>query len=74
MKIENSNLNVVLFKQINEGDVFIIDDDIYMKIANVNDALLGILNAIDIRDGCSVSFCDNTIVHPIEGKFVVEKW
>lgn len=73
MKIENSNLNTVPFEQINVGNVFMIDDGIYMKIANVNDTLLGILNAVDIRDGYSVCFYDDTIVYPIEGKFVVEK-
>ena len=73
MKIENSNLNTVPFEQINEGDIFMGDNGIYMKIANVNDTLLGIVNAVDIRDGCSVFFYDDSIVHPIEGKFVVEK-
>lgn len=72
MQIENSNLNTVPFEQINVGDVF-MDDGVYMKIANVNDTALGVLNAIDIRDGCSVFFYDDSIVHPIEGKFVVEK-
>lgn len=73
MKIENSNLNAVPFEQINVGDTFMIDNNIYMKIAIVNDDLLGILNAVDISDGCSVFFYDDTIVRPIEGKFVVEK-
>ena len=73
MKIENSNLNAVPFEQINVGDTFMIDNDIYMKTAIVNDDLLGILNAVDISNGCSVLFYDNTIVRPIEGKFVVEK-
>ena len=73
MKIENSNLNAIPFEQINIGDTFMIDNDIYMKTAIVNDDLLGILNAVDISDGCSVFFYDDTIVRPIEGKFVVER-
>lgn len=75
MKIENPNnfLNLIPFEQVSVGDVFMIDNDIYMKIETVNDTLLGVLNAIDIRDGCSVFFYDDSIVHPIEGKFVVEK-
>ena len=73
MKIENSNLNVVPFEQINKGDVFMIGDDVYMKIAVVNDTVLGRLNAVDISDGCSIFCYDDTIVRPIEGKFVVER-
>lgn len=73
MKIENSNLNVIPFEQINVGDVFMIDNDIYMKMTMVNDTLLGTLNAVSICDGCSILCYDDTMVHPIEGKFVVEK-
>ncbi len=75
MKIENSNnfLNLIPFEQISIGDVFMIDNDIYMKMEMVNDTLLGGLNAIDISDGCSVLCYDDTMVRPIEGKFVVEK-
>ena len=73
MKIENSNLNAVPFEQINVGDTFMIGNDIYMKTEIVNDDLLGILNAVDISDGCSVLFYDDTIVRPIVGKFVVER-
>jgi hypothetical protein len=73
MKIENSNLNAIPFEQINVGDVFMIDNDIYMKIAMVKDSVLGVLNAVDICDGCSVLCYDDTMVHPIEGKFVVER-
>ena len=75
MKIENSNLNlnVIPFEQLDVGNVFMIDNDIYMKIEVIEDTLLGILNAVDIRDGCSVLFYDDTIVRPIEGKFVVER-
>ena len=67
MKIENSNLNAVPFEQINIGDTFMIDNDIYMKTAIVNDDLLGILNAVDISDGCSIFCYDDTIVRHIEG-------
>lgn len=73
MKIENSNLNAVPFEQINEGDTFMIDNNIYMKIAIVNDTLLGILNAVDMRDGCSIYFHDDSIVYPVEGKFIIER-
>lgn len=73
MKIENSNLNAIPFEQINVGDTFMIDNDIYMKTAIVNDDLLGILNAVDISNGCSILCYDDTIVRPIEGKFVVER-
>lgn len=73
MKIENSNLNAVPFEQINVGDIFMIDNYIYMKIEMVKDAVLGALNAVDISDGCSILCYDDTIVRPIEGKFVVER-
>ena len=73
MKIENSNLNTVLFGQINVGDTFMIDNNIFMKIEDVEDTLIGHLNAVDISDGCSVFFYDDTIVRLIEGKFVVER-
>ena len=73
MKIENSNLNAVPFEQINVGDTFMTDNYIYMKMEMVKDTVLGALNAVDISDGCSVFFYDDTIVRPIEGKFVVEK-
>lgn len=73
MKIENSNLNAVPFEQINVGDVFMRENYIYMKMEMVKDSVLGALNAVDISDGCSVLFYDDTIVRPIEGKFVVKR-
>ena len=73
MKIENSNLNAVPFEQINVGDTFILDNNIFMRIESIEDTLIGHLNAVDICDGCSILCYDDTIVHPIEGKFVVEK-
>ena len=73
MKIENSNLNAIPFEQIDVGDVFMIDNNICIKTVTVNDTVLGDLNAVDISDGCSVLLYDDTIVHPIVGKFVVER-
>jgi hypothetical protein len=73
MKIENSNLNAIPFEQIDVGDVFMIDNNICIKTVTVNDTVLGDLNAVDISDGCLILCYDDTIVRPIEGKFVVER-
>ena len=73
MKIENSNLNAIPFEQISVGDTFMIDNNIFMKIEDVEDTLVGHLNAVDICDGCSILCYDDTIVRPIDGKFVVER-
>ena len=74
MKIENLNINTTVpFKEINVSDTFIVGNIIYEKIVAVDEKLLGCLNAVDIHDGYLISFDDNAMVLPIDGKFVVER-
>lgn len=74
MKIKNIvHVNAVLFEQIDIGSVFEYHDIIYMKTEPCDDKTLGILNAITIEHAMFTSFCDDTIVHPIEGYYHVEK-
>lgn len=69
MKIKNINhVNAITFEQMDRGSVFECHDIIYMKIASIEE-----VNAVNINDGMLAIFCDDTMVHPVEGYFHVEK-
>ena len=64
--------NRVAFELVKEGHVFKLGDSYMMKIESVDDTVLGTLNAVCLNDGLMVRLCDDTLVYPINGHFVVE--
>lgn len=73
MKIINKRENVTSFASLNEGDVFIYCDDIYMKTERSysnNDGDYN--NVVMLENGHLCGFRDNTMVHPINCELVIE--
>ena len=73
MEIVNNTNNVTPFENIDVGNVFMFEGIFYMRIFSITDKTLSTFNAIDLTHGSERMFCDDTIVHPVEGKFVIEK-
>jgi hypothetical protein len=77
MKIKNIQKNdKVFFDRINDGDAFIHQNELYMKIYSftVINPIVGpyTLNAVNIADGTSIGFTDCSLVTKVDGYFTVE--
>ena len=67
------NENRVHFEYVDVGHTFIYNNSIYMKINSVyNSYNTIIINAVNIESGTVSSFCDDDLVTPIVGKFVMD--
>lgn len=68
MKIERKdNNNIYDFWQISIGDVFVFEEDVYIKIDDTND-----LNAINLILGCGDWFEPCTKVREVDATLVIE--
>ena len=74
MKIKNIQKNdKVFFDRINDGDAFIHQNELYMKIRRpAREVGPYTLNAVNIADGTSIGFTDCSLVTKVDGYFTVE--
>lgn len=60
------------FSQINQGELFECNSDIFMKINEVNDAEWGAFNAVNLDDGDVDYFTNYTKVHKATAELLVK--
>ena len=69
----NVNINKVPFEIVDVGHTFIYNHSIYMRITSVYNSYNSIIiNAVNIKSGVVSTFCDDDLVIPIIGKFVMD--
>lgn len=77
MKIEGKMNCVCSFDELHNGDVFVPDDDkeeLYMKTDSEDfDCNQVKVNSVHLENGELFEFDENYKVHPIKGKFVIER-
>ena len=66
--------NVVRFKDIEQGSVFELDGNLYLKIEGIaaNPLPTRIYTAVGLNDGFATEVNQSALVRPVKGKFVEE--
>ena len=67
MVIENRSNTKVQFSSLSNGDVFIYDDIIYIKVQEDED-----LNAVSLENGALNCFFQTSFVQRVNAKLVIE--
>ena len=67
------NENQIHFEYVDVGHTFIYNNSIYMRVTNVYNSYNSIIiNAVNIESGIVSTFCDDDLVTPVVGKFVMD--
>lgn len=70
--IMNNESKSLPFKQIDLGEVFLWDDDIFMRTESIESYYGDILNAVKLKNGEMLEIDGSTFVLPLKYKF--ETW
>lgn len=71
MQVEVKKPSVVDFNKIEVGELFYDDDDVFMRIKDLEDSNGGVFNAICLNDGEFAFYASLDRVNKVSGKLVV---
>lgn len=68
-----NNKKYVCFKEIKQGEVFKYQDDLFMKIEEIEAESENIMNAIFLADGELINFYDHELVFPLKYQLIINE-
>lgn len=68
MRINDKTKQYVEFEKLSNGDVFLMDESLYMRIADADSDCLT-FNAVRLSNGAICSFSDNSYVEKLDVEF-----
>jgi hypothetical protein len=71
--IFDKTTHAIQFRDLNEGDVFLDDDLICMKMEAIKDRYGDISNGVNLRNGDVYTYDDENMIIPLEGNLKVSR-
>lgn len=71
---DNRTDGVITFEDIPQGELFMYEEDLYMKTSSVEEINYGVVNAVDVSSGELQCFDDNEEIERVRASLTITNW